>query len=139
VRWRDPRAISYDKHDRPAQRGAALTGYALAALPCFIAGAHAGLERVLPDDAVFERTYWLAVHEDLAGYPRVRALMTAIEAHVMQDRALFRPSAAAAAARARPAATILRWIDPSPAEAQVARRSPDWPEQEVRRAGGLLA
>jgi hypothetical protein len=37
----------------------------------------------------------MAVHEDLAKYPRVRALMGAIEAQVAQDRSLFKPGMAA--------------------------------------------
>ncbi|MET3723591.1 LysR family transcriptional regulator [Sphingomonas trueperi] len=94
------------------QLAAVKSGYALAALPCFVASTVSGLERVLPDRAIFERSYWLAVHQDLAQYPRVRALMSAIEAEVAQDRALFRPSAVAAATAARPAATILRWLEP---------------------------
>jgi DNA-binding transcriptional LysR family regulator len=75
------------------QLAAALSGSALAALPCFVATAHPTLERVLPDDAVFERTYWLAVHEDLAKHPRVRAVMNAIEAQVDRDHVLFMPGA----------------------------------------------
>jgi DNA-binding transcriptional LysR family regulator len=74
------------------QLAAALSGSALAALPCFVATAHPALERVLPDDAVFERTYWLAVHQDLAKHPRVRAVMNAIEAQVGRDRVLFMPT-----------------------------------------------
>ena len=77
------------------QLGAALSGCALAVLPCFVASSHAILERIMPCEAVFERTYWLAVHDDLASYPRVRALMSAIETQVAHDRALFRPTATA--------------------------------------------
>jgi DNA-binding transcriptional LysR family regulator len=91
----DEISVKYRTTSITAQLGAALGGYALAALPCFLAAAHPGLERILHFEAAFERTYWLAVHEDLAKYPRVRALMSAIEAQVALDRALFRPSAAA--------------------------------------------
>lgn len=86
--------VRYRTTSMTVQLGAAMGGYALAALPCFVADAQPALERLLPDEAVFERTYWLAVHEDLAKYPRVRALMSAIETQVFQDRALFRPTAA---------------------------------------------
>lgn len=89
----DEISVKYRTTSVTVQLGAALGGYALAALPCFVAAAHPGLERLLPDDAVFERTYWLAVHEDLAKYPRVRALMSALESQVERDRALFRPPA----------------------------------------------
>ena len=90
-------SMRYRTTSMTAQLGAVLGGYALAALPCFVADATPPLERVLAQEAVFERTYWLAVHKDLAGYPRVRALMSAIEALVARDRALFRPTAAAQA------------------------------------------
>lgn len=76
-----------------AQLGAALGGYALAILPCFLARMHSGLERLLHAEATFERTYWLAVHTDLCRHPRVRVVMRAIEAEVMRDRLLFLPSA----------------------------------------------
>jgi DNA-binding transcriptional LysR family regulator len=74
------------------QLGAALGGYALAALPCFVAEDEPDLLRILRQEAVCERTYWLAVHDDLSRYPRVRALMSAIETQVAVDRALFMPS-----------------------------------------------
>lgn len=121
------------------QLSAALNGYALAVLPCFVAGAHARLERVLPDNAIFERTYWLAVHEDLARYPRVRTLMTAIEAQVARDRALFSPTAAAATDTqpAPPGApTILRPVDLPRAETPAGA---GWREPSIRRVGGIHA
>lgn len=122
------------------QLGAALSGYALAALPCFVACAHAGLERVLPGHAVFERSYWLAVHEDLAAYPRVRALMNAIETQVALDRALFRPTATATVEPVPPAAPFLRSVDPG--SASDVRQSPGtspWQDPRVSRVGCLRA
>jgi DNA-binding transcriptional LysR family regulator len=82
--------------------GAALGGYALAALPCFVASQHASLERVLTDEARYERTYWIAVHEDLAKRPRVRAVMAAIEQEVERDKALFKPRISSATASGVP-------------------------------------
>jgi len=120
------------------QLSAALNGYALAVLPCFVAGVHDGLERLLPGDAIFERTYWLAVHEDLARYPRVRALMSAIETRVAEDRSLFRPSAAATvdAEPAPPTAPpTLRALD----RAAEAPAAVGWPEPRIRQAGGIHA
>jgi DNA-binding transcriptional LysR family regulator len=86
--------VRYRTTSTTVQLGAALGGHALATLPCFVAAEHPALERLLPFEAILERTYWLAVHEDLAGHPRVRALMGAIEALVAEDRARFRPTAA---------------------------------------------
>lgn len=91
----DDISVRYRTTSMTVQLGAATGGYALAALPCFLADGQPNLERLLPGDAVFERTYWLAVHEDLSRYPRVRALMSALEEQVLQDRALFRPGIAA--------------------------------------------
>jgi len=73
------------------QLGAALGGYAIAALPCFVASQHALLDRVLTEEARYERTYWIAVHEDLARRPKVRAVMAAIEQVVERDKAMFKP------------------------------------------------
>lgn len=87
----DEACVKYRTTSMTVQLGAALGGYALAALPCFVAATHPSLERLLPDDAVFRRTYWLAVHEDLAKYPRVRALMGALESQVERDHPLFVP------------------------------------------------
>lgn len=72
------------------QLGAILGGYALAALPSFVASAHPALERILPAEIRHERTYWIAVHEDMAKSPRVRAVMGAIEATVDRDKEMFR-------------------------------------------------
>ncbi len=87
----DETCVRYRTTSVTVQLGAALGGYALAALPCFVAAAYPALERILPGDAAFERSYWLAVHQDQARHPRVRALMGAIEAQVDRDRALFKP------------------------------------------------
>lgn len=92
----DSGCIRYRTTSMTVQLGAALGGYALAALPCFVADQQAGLERLLPAEAVFERTYWMSVHEDLTKHPRVRAVMGAIEDQVLRDKALFRPRAVAA-------------------------------------------
>jgi DNA-binding transcriptional LysR family regulator len=130
----DNGGAKYRTTSSTAQLAAAASGYALATLPCFVADRHPGLERVLPERAVFERSYWLAVHEDLARYPRVRALMSAIEARVAQDRALFRPSAMAEADAARLPATILRWIE-APSGTHTVRRAGCGTAGEVRRVG----
>lgn len=91
----DDLRIKYRTTSTTAQLGAVLSGCALAALPCFVASTQPTLERLLPGQVSFERSYWLAVHEDLAKYPRVRALMGSLEDVVGRDRAIFRPSTAA--------------------------------------------
>ncbi|EJL24276.1 LysR family transcriptional regulator [Novosphingobium sp. AP12] len=84
--------VKYRTTSMSVQLGAAMGGNALTVLPCFMAD-QVGLARLALDDAIFERTYWLVVHEDLAQNSRVRALMNAIETLVQSDRAIFRPSA----------------------------------------------
>jgi DNA-binding transcriptional LysR family regulator len=87
--------VKYRTTSITAQLGAVLAGCALAALPCFVAATQPRLKRLLPDRPVSERSYWLAVHEDLAKSPRVRALMDALEAMVAREKNIFRPSAIA--------------------------------------------
>ena len=72
-----------------AQLEAALSGAALAILPCYMALSHPELERVLSSAVQLERTYWISVHGDLAGSPRVRLVMSEVERQVHADRALF--------------------------------------------------
>ncbi|MEO0551153.1 MAG: LysR family transcriptional regulator [Pseudomonadota bacterium] len=47
-------------------------GAGLGILPCFMARQHPELVEVLPDAFRLERTFWLAVHEDVAGLKRNR-------------------------------------------------------------------
>ncbi|USI73884.1 LysR family transcriptional regulator [Sphingomonas morindae] len=72
-----------------AQLATVRSGAALAFLPCFVGDAHEDLERVLPDELRPTRDYWLAVHEDLADSPRVRAVMDGIADRVTRDRRVF--------------------------------------------------
>ncbi|HBH45447.1 MAG TPA: LysR family transcriptional regulator, partial [Hyphomonas atlantica] len=46
----------------------------LAVLPHFIAAGDPNLVHVLPDQVRIERAFWLAVHEDVHGTTRVRAV-----------------------------------------------------------------
>lgn len=69
---------------------AVCTGTMFGVLPCYIARQREGLERLLPDQIKLERTYWLAVHEDLASVHRVRFVMNEIERWVRADKAAFR-------------------------------------------------
>ncbi len=62
-----------------------LAGSALGVLPCYMGNRHKDLERLLPRVNI-ERAYWLAVHEDMANVPRVRATMKAIEYSIELDR-----------------------------------------------------
>jgi DNA-binding transcriptional LysR family regulator len=74
-----------------AQLEAVRGGSVIAVLPCYMTLQHDGLERLLPDEVNIERSYWISVHGDQAGSPRIHALMEQIERHVHLDRSLFLP------------------------------------------------
>lgn len=57
------------------QYHATKAGGGLCILPCFIADQDRSLVRVLPDEVRIERTFWLAVHEDIRSFARVRAVL----------------------------------------------------------------
>jgi DNA-binding transcriptional LysR family regulator len=67
------------------------SGAVLSVIPCYIGDIEPNLERVLPEQAWLERTYWIAVHRDLAESPRVRTVMDEIERWVHDDRASLLP------------------------------------------------
>ncbi|WP_144108147.1 LysR family transcriptional regulator [Paraburkholderia sp. BCC1886] len=50
-------------------------GAGVAGLPCFLADAEPGLQRVAYDGEPFSRDIWMAVHRDVRGSPQVRAVM----------------------------------------------------------------
>jgi DNA-binding transcriptional LysR family regulator len=75
-----------------AQLQAVKSGSAIAMLPRYMGDLQPGFEIVLPKDIDLERTYWIAVHHDLANSPRVRAVMQEVERWVHEDRALFLPN-----------------------------------------------
>ena len=50
------------------------SGAGLGILPAFLARRVPGLQRLLPDQIRVERSFWLSVHEDVAGLTRNRLL-----------------------------------------------------------------
>ncbi|HMM13907.1 MAG TPA: LysR family transcriptional regulator [Parvibaculum sp.] len=68
------------------QYHATKAGAGLCILPCFIADQDKSLVRVLPDEFRIERSFWLAVHEDIRGFARIRAVLDALigAAHARQ-------------------------------------------------------
>jgi len=57
-----------------AQAQMVMAGAGLGILPVFIADRMEGLVRILPEEICVERTFWLAVHEDVAGLKRNRVI-----------------------------------------------------------------
>jgi DNA-binding transcriptional LysR family regulator len=82
-------AARYRTTSVSVQLQAVLSGSALAVLPCFVAADHPQLECLASHFSGSDQSYWMAVHADMARYPRIRAVMDAIDAEVTRDRRLF--------------------------------------------------
>ena len=58
-----------------AQKQLACTGCGIAMLPRFVAEQEPDLQLVLADEVTVTRSFWLAVHEDIADHARIRAVI----------------------------------------------------------------
>lgn len=74
-----------------AQRRMIAGGAGVGVLPCFLAAADPALVRVRPDQVV-GRSFWLALHRDVAPQPRIRAFIEWLDAEVRESRGLFVPA-----------------------------------------------
>ncbi|TDV11470.1 LysR family transcriptional regulator [Paraburkholderia caballeronis] len=72
-----------------AQYHAALQGSALAILPCFMAEPDPRLVRILPDEVVVTRRFWLCSREDLRKLRRITSLWDYLRAAADANRALL--------------------------------------------------
>ena len=73
-----------------AQRQMIAGGAGIGVLPCFLAAKDAALMRVRPQQ-VIRRSFWLALHRDVATQPRVRAFIDWLDGEVQRDRGLLTP------------------------------------------------
>lgn len=73
-----------------AQRRMIAGGAGIGVLPCFLAAGDAALVRILPKKRI-ERAFWLALHKDVAGQPRVRAFVDWLSREIAESRDLFIP------------------------------------------------
>ena len=64
-------------------------GAAVGVLPCFIGDSDERLVRIQPEKSII-RSFWLAVHQDVSGVPRVRAFIDWLIATTIDDRQLLR-------------------------------------------------
>lgn len=71
-----------------AQRRMIAGGAGVGVLPCFLAGGDPALVRVRPEQ-VIGRSFWLALHRDIAPQPRIRAFIDWLDAEVRDARALL--------------------------------------------------
>ncbi|MEM5582799.1 LysR family transcriptional regulator [Roseibium sp. AS2] len=72
-----------------AQLVAARAGLGLAVLPCFMADAEPALQNVPSDADAIAQEFWLAVHTDLAGSARVRAVADFLSELVRRNSAIL--------------------------------------------------
>lgn len=73
-----------------AQRRMIASGAGVGVLPCFLAADDPALVRVRPDH-VIGRSFWLALHRDVAPQPRIRAFIDWLDAEVRENRGLLVP------------------------------------------------
>lgn len=71
------------------QLRATIGGAGICVLPSFIVRHETALVEVLPDEISLNRSFWLAVHEDLKKVAKVRAVIAFIRNEVAKERALF--------------------------------------------------
>lgn len=73
-----------------AQRRMIAGGAGIGVLPCFLAATDPALVRVRHEQVV-QRSFWLALHRDVAPQPRIRAFIDWLDAEVRESRTLFLP------------------------------------------------
>ncbi len=74
-----------------AQRRMIAGGAGVGILPCFLATGDPALVRVRPDQ-VIGRSFWLALHRDVAPQPRIRAFIDWLDAEVRENCGLLVPA-----------------------------------------------
>jgi DNA-binding transcriptional LysR family regulator len=83
-------ATALESSNLVAQLKATRAGAGLCVLPAFAVGAESGLVRVLPDEVRLARSFWLLVHQDLAGLARVKTVHRFIRDEVAAAEPLFK-------------------------------------------------
>jgi DNA-binding transcriptional LysR family regulator len=75
-----------------AQLAATRAGHGLCILPCFIAEAEPSLRRVMEDDVILRRSFWLTFHADMKSQARVTVVSRFITESVRAAQARFLPT-----------------------------------------------
>jgi DNA-binding transcriptional LysR family regulator len=83
-------ATAFESSNLVTQLKATRAGAGLCVLPAFAVGAESGLVRVLPGAVRFTRSFWLIVHQDLAGLARVKAVLRFITDEVQAAESIFK-------------------------------------------------
>lgn len=74
-----------------AQRQMIASGAGVGVLPCFLAACDPRLVRIRADQLI-ARTFWLALHRDVAPQPRIRAFIDWLDAEVRENRTILVPA-----------------------------------------------
>ena len=74
-----------------AQRRMIAGGAGVGVLPCFLAAGDPGMVRVRQQQTL-SRSFWLALHRDVAPQPRIRAFIDWLDAEVREGRGLLVPN-----------------------------------------------
>jgi DNA-binding transcriptional LysR family regulator len=72
-----------------AQVNSVASGAALGILPMFLAKREHRLHQIMTEDVVFERAYWLSVHDDLKARPLIKFAIETMRKDIKADRDLF--------------------------------------------------
>jgi DNA-binding transcriptional LysR family regulator len=75
-----------------AQLAATRAGHGLCVLPCFIADNEPSLRRVMAEDVVLHRSFWLTIHSDMKSQARVSVVSSFITESVRTAQANFLPA-----------------------------------------------
>lgn len=74
-----------------AQYEAVRTGAGLAVLPAFVADRDPLLQRVLPEQARFERTFWMSMPQEYKDLPRIQTVWRHMVQHMQEQQARLQP------------------------------------------------
>lgn len=86
-----PARFAFRSTSIAAQLEAVRTGAGLAVLPAFLADGDPGLQRVLPQQAGFVRTFWMSMPQELRTTARVQAVWTFLRDVVRECQHSLRP------------------------------------------------
>jgi len=78
--------VPQSSSNHQSQFHATRAGAGLAMIPHFMAYDDPSLIRVLPKEINLSRDWWLVVHQDLEGVPRIRAAIDFLETIMLRDQ-----------------------------------------------------
>ena len=88
-----PERFAFRSTSITAQYEAVRIGAGLGVLPAFLADRDPVLSRVLPQEAMFTRTFWMSMPQEAKQLARIQAVWTLLKDVAQQERALLQPDA----------------------------------------------